>query len=140
MCAGKGSQGNTGGANLVMRDVVSNCFQNTKVLCSTPAAISCSCSRKAVHSGARTLLTSPPFVANAAESLLFDSYIKLVKELHNRSIFGGCMCLRTGYLIPTYLIENHQSHFKVCSETVSGCLLMALERGARFAQSSNPSC
>lgn len=43
--------------------------------------------RKAARSGARTLLTSPPFVASAAESLLFDLCIKTVKELHSRSVF-----------------------------------------------------
>lgn len=83
-----------------------------------------------MHSGARTLLTSPPFVANAAESLLFDLYIKLVKERHNRGVFGGCICLRMGYLIPTYLIENHRYLSRAILEFVVKPVLL---RGWVFA-------
>lgn len=41
-----------------------------------------------------------------------------------QAFFRGCMCLRMGYLILTCLIECHQ--FKVCSEAVSGCLVVTL--------------
>lgn len=107
------------------------------MLCSAPAVVSCPGCRKAARSGARRLLTSPPLVA---ESLLFGLHIKLEKGTSQPDrLFGGCMCLRTGSLIPMSLIEDHQSRFKVCSEAISGCLLVTLERGAHSAQQSHPS-
>lgn len=73
-----------------------------------------------MHSRARTLLTSPPFVASAAESLLFELCVKPVRELHSHSGFGGDICLRMGYPIAMYITENPhvclQGYFRVRRE------------------------
>lgn len=113
-----------GGVNLVMRDVVSNSVFKTRRYFVLPQQLFPAPAPGRGCAAGLTLQTSPwPFVGNAAESLLFDLYVKLGKELHNRCGFGGCICPGMGYPIPAHLIENHRvftrSHLGVRSEAGS---------------------
>lgn len=138
MCAGEVSQGNVGGVNLVMRDVVSYsvckarvCFVLPQQLFPAPAP-----------GRPRTAGSHPAHLAGFCCAHRGKTRVWLLRQTDggtsHRSLSVGCICLRMGYPITRLakLIAEYLSRVVLKFFLTSG---MPLERAAACAWCSGPS-